>query len=169
MNMQMRTNAFLFATLAAGFLMVAGAFATFASAAQPTTPAAAPALGGVIDAVPAGTVPWQLLQQAKTVQKADKKFGPVFTQEIKALDKRDVKLYGFMMPLDQAAKQKHFLLASFPPHCAFCLPGGPESLVEVIADKPIEFTYEPIVVSGRLAVLEDDVVYYRLTNAAAVP
>ena len=26
---------------------------------------------------PAGTVPWELLQQAKTVQKADKKFGPV--------------------------------------------------------------------------------------------
>jgi hypothetical protein len=124
--------------------------------------------GGVSDAQPAGTVPWEILQQAKTVQKADKKFGPVFTKEIQALDKRDVKLYGFMMPLDQSRKQKRFLLASFPPHCAFCLPGGPESMVEVVADKPIEFTYEPIVVAGRMAVLENDVVYYRLTNAAAV-
>ena len=116
---------------------------------------------------PAGTVSWTLLQQAKTVQKADKKFGPVFTSEIRGLDKKQVKLYGFMLPLDQSRMQKRFLLASFPPHCAFCLPGGPESMVEVIADKPIEFTYEPIVVAGRMAVLDDDVVYYRLTNAAA--
>lgn len=124
--------------------------------------------GGGTEAQPAGTVPWEVLQQARTVQKADKKFGPLFTRDIQALDKREVKLYGFMMPLDQSRKQKRFLLASFPPHCSFCLPGGPESMVEVLADKPIEFTYEPIVVAGRLAVLEDDVVYYRLTNATAV-
>jgi hypothetical protein len=124
--------------------------------------------GGGTEQQPAGTVPWELLQQAKTVQKADKRFGPVFTKDIKSLDKRDVKLYGFMMPLDQTSKQKRFLLASFPPHCPFCMPGGPESMVEVLADRPIEFTYEPIVVSGRMAVLEDDVVYYRLSNASAV-
>jgi len=77
-----------------------------------------------------------------------------------------VKLYGFMMPLDQSAKQKRFLLSPFPPHCSFCTPGGPESMVEVIADKPFDFTYEPITVSGRMAVLDDDIVYYRITNAA---
>jgi hypothetical protein len=125
--------------------------------------------GGGAGDQPAGTVPWQLLQQAKTVQKPDRKFGPDFSSEIRQLDKQQVKLYGFMLPLDQSARQKRFLLASFPPHCSFCLPGGPESMVEVIADKPIEFTYEPIVVSGRMAVLDNDVVYYRLTNAAAVP
>ena len=120
------------------------------------------------DPAPAGTVPWQLLQSTKTVQKADKKFGPVFTKEVKELDKQQVKLYGFMMPLDQAKKQKRFLLSAFPPHCSFCLTGGPESLVEVIADQPIDFTFEPVVVAGRMAVLDDDVVYYRLTNAVPV-
>lgn len=124
--------------------------------------------GGAVEATPAGTVPWELLQQAKTVQKADKKFGPEFTPEIRRLDKQSVKVYGFMMPLDQSRLQKRFLLASFPPHCAFCVPGGPESMIEVIADKAVEFTYEPIVVSGRMAVLDNDVVYYRLTGAAAV-
>jgi uncharacterized protein len=109
--------------------------------------------GGTVDAQPAGTVPWQVLQQAKTVQK---------------LDKQDVKLYGFMMPLEQTRLQKRFLLASFPPHCPFCMPGGPESMVEVVADQAVEFTYEPIIVAGRMAILEDDVVYYRLTNANAV-
>ncbi len=124
--------------------------------------------GGTVDAQPAGTVPWQLLQQAKTVQKPDKKYGPVFTREIRKLDKQDVKLYGFMMPLEQTRLQKRFLLASFPPHCPFCMPGGPESMVEVVADQAVEFTYEPIIVAGRMAILEDDVVYYRLTNANAV-
>ena len=124
--------------------------------------------GGAVEAQPAGTVPWEVLQQARTVQRPDKKFAPEFTREIRSLDKQEVKLYGFMMPLDQTAKQKRFLLASFPPHCPFCMAGGPESMVEVIADTPIEFTYEPILVGGRLAVLDADVVFYRLTNAKAL-
>jgi uncharacterized protein len=156
--MHLRTSAIFVATLAA-------CVATFAA---PPAPLGMQVPGGAIEAAPAGTIPWELLQQAKTVQKADKRFGPVFTREIKQLDKQQVKLYGFMLPLDQSSKQKRFLLASFPPHCPFCMPGGPESMVEVVADKAIEFTYEPIVVAGRLAVLDDDVVYYRLTNASAV-
>ena len=129
-------------------------------------PSASAYLGAGNDPAPAGTIPWQLLSQAKTVQKADKKFGPLFTKEIRELDKQTVKLYGFMMPLDQSAKQKRFLLSPFPPHCSFCMPGGPETMVEVIAEKPFDFTYEPIIVSGRMAVLDDDIVYYRITNAA---
>ena len=148
-------------------LAAASLMAVASHAAQPSPQGLQVPGGGVIQA-PAGTVPWELLQQAKTVQKADKKFGPEFTREIRALDKTQVRLYGFMMPLEQTAKQKRFLLASFPPHCPFCMPGGPESMVEVVADKPIEFTYEPVTLAGRLAVLDDDVVYYRLTNATAV-
>ena len=150
----------------AAALAVTGAWAV-----QPQDPAKSPAQGGFwigADPAPAGTVPWQLLQSTKTVQKADKKFGPAFPREVKELDKQQVKLYGFMMPLDQAKKQKRFLLSAFPPHCSFCLTGGPESLVEVLADQPIDFTFEPIVVAGRMAVLDNDVVYYRLTNAASV-
>jgi hypothetical protein len=151
--------------------LLASLVAGGALALQPQDPAKAPAQGGFWiggDPAPAGTVPWQLLQSAKTVQKADKKFGPSFPKEVKELDKQQVKLYGFMMPLDQAKKQKRFLLSAFPPHCSFCLTGGPESLVEVLADQPIDFTFEPIVVAGRMAVLDNDVVYYRLTNAASV-
>jgi hypothetical protein len=156
--MQLRIAAIFLAPLAVCVAALAG----------PPAPLGLQVPGGAIEAAPAGTVPWELLQQAKTVQKADKSFGPVFTREIRSLDKQQVKLYGFMMPLEQSSKQKRFLLASFPPHCPFCMPGGPESMVEVIADKAIEFTYEPIVVAGRMAVLDDDVVYYRLTSASAV-
>ena len=142
--------------------------ASLALGEAPAPPKGLQVPGGGIEAQPAGTVPWQVLQEAKTVQRADKKFGPVFTREIRGLDKQQVKIYGFMMPLEQTRMQKRFLIASFPPHCPFCMPGGPESMVEVLADQPIEFTYEPIVVAGRMAVLDDDVVYYRLTHANAV-
>ena len=155
--MNIRTTATILATLTFAF-----------GSALAQVPKGLQVPGGGTEQQPPGTVPWEILQQAKTVQKADKKYGPVFTREIQSLDKRDVKLYGFMMPLDQSRMQKRFLLASFPPHCSFCMPGGPESMVEVVADKAIEFTYEPIVVAGRMAVLENDVVYYRLTNASYV-
>jgi hypothetical protein len=46
------------------------------------------------------------------------------------------------------------------------MPGGPESIVEVIADKPVEFSYEPVLIAGKMEVLENDVVYYRLTGAS---
>lgn len=147
-------------------LAVAGAAAAQSPAPKAGLPTAAEYIGMGNDPAPAGTVSWQLLTQAKTVMKADKKFGPEFSADIRKLDKQDVKLYGFMMPLDQSAKQKRFLLSPFPPHCSFCMPGGPEAMVEVIADKAFDFTYEPIVVSGRMAVLDDDIVYYRLTHAA---
>lgn len=120
------------------------------------------------DPAPAGTIPWQLLQQAKTIQLPNKKFGPQFTSQIKQLDQQTVKLYGFMMPLDQAEKQKRFLLAAFPPHCSFCMPGGPESLVEIVASDTVKFSFEPIVLSGKMHVLDNDIVYYRLTDAKSV-
>jgi hypothetical protein len=91
---------------------------------------------------------------------------PDFTREIKALDtqgREALRLHDAARP---GAQQKRFLLAAYPPHCAFCLPSGPESLVEVIADTPIEFTYRADRGLGRLAVLENDVVYYRSRSAA---
>jgi hypothetical protein len=121
-----------------------------------------------LDQAPAGTIGWELLQQARTVQKPSKKFGPVFNARIKDLDRQSVKLYGFMMPPDQSEKQSRFPLSPFPPHCTFCMPGGPESLVEVVATTPVKFTWEATVISGKMNVLENDIVCYRLTDAQSV-
>jgi hypothetical protein len=59
------------------------------------------------------------------------------------------------------------VLTAMPQTCVFCLPGGPESLVEVRARTPVKYTFEPVVLSGKLAVLKDDAngLYYRLTDA----
>jgi len=79
----------------------------------------------------------------------------------------EVKLQGFMMPLEMGDKQKQFVLTAMPQSCAFCLPGGPEQLVLVQAKAPVKYTMEPVILSGKLAVLKDDPngLYYRLDNA----
>jgi hypothetical protein len=75
-----------------------------------------------------------------------------------------------MMPLEPGEKQTHFLLSSVPLTCSFCLPGGPESMVEVRSKTPIRYGMEPVVVQGRLSVLRDDPygLYYRITDAVPV-
>jgi hypothetical protein len=116
-----------------------------------------------------GVVSWKTLADVTPVRQKDR-FVPQFSKEVAALDKKDVKLQGFMMPLDMGEKQKRFLLVAMPPSCAFCLPGGPDQLVEVLARNPVKYGFDPIVVSGKFVVLKDDPMglYYRLTDATAV-
>jgi hypothetical protein len=122
----------------------------------------------------AGVVSWRTLAQVVPVQQGGRMV-PEFSKEILTLDKRDVKVQGFIIPLDMGDKQKRFLISAVPPHCSFCMPAGPDAVVEVIARTPVKYGFEPIVVSGRFAVLQDDAsgVLYRLTDAvyagAAIP
>jgi len=116
-----------------------------------------------------GVVSWKTLGQVTPVRQQDR-FIPQFSKDISALDKKEIKLQGFMMPLDMGEKQKRFLLVAMPPSCAFCLPGGPDQLVEVLAKTPVKYGFEPIVVTGKFVVLKDDPMglYYRLTDAVAI-
>jgi hypothetical protein len=85
-----------------------------------------------------------------------------------ALNGTSQRIQGFLMPLEPGEKQKHFLLTSVPLTCSFCLPGGPESMVEVFTKTPVRYTMEPVVVEGKLAVLADDSygLYYRIKDAS---
>jgi hypothetical protein len=111
-------------------------------------------------------VSWKLLAEVELVKQKDR-YVPQFSQGVAALDQKEVKLQGFMMPLEMGDKQTHFVLAALPVTCAFCLPGGPEALVEVKTKQPVKYTFDPIVVRGRMSVLKDDPtgVFYRITDA----
>ena len=116
-----------------------------------------------------GVVSWKTLGQVTPVREKDR-FVPQFSKDVSSLDKKEVKLQGFMMPLDMGEKQKRFLLVAMPPSCSFCLPGGPDQLVEVQAKSPVKYGFEPIVLTGKFVVLKDDPMglYYRLTDAVAL-
>jgi uncharacterized protein len=109
---------------------------------------------------------WKTLAQVELVKMKDR-YIPQFAQSVASLDQKEVKLQGFMMPLQMGDKQTHFVLSAMPQTCAFCMPGGPESLVEVKAKRPVKYSFEPVVVSGKLSVLKDDPtgVFYRITDA----
>lgn len=128
--------------------------------------AAVPAMMQVLPEIK-GVVSWTTLAKVKQVKSKDRIL-PAFTNKIAALDNQEVKLQGFMMPLDPGEKQKHFLISVNPPSCAYCMPAGPEGIVEVLSKTPIKYSYEPIILSGKMAVLKNDPtgLYYRLTGAA---
>ncbi|HYG56094.1 MAG TPA: DUF3299 domain-containing protein [Burkholderiales bacterium] len=111
-------------------------------------------------------VSWKTLAQVELVKVKDR-YVPQYAKDVAALDQKQVKLQGFMMPLQTGERQSHFVLSAMPTTCSFCLPGGPESLVEVKTKTPVKYTFEPVVLTGKLSVLKDDPagVFYRLTDA----
>ena len=114
-------------------------------------------------------VQWSVLSNVHTRTERNKVL-PVFGKEQLALDQKKQRIQGFMMPLEPGEKQTHFLLSSVPLTCAFCVPGGPESMVEVKTKEPVKYSMEPVTVEGRFAVLNDDPygLYYRVTDAVPV-
>lgn len=116
-----------------------------------------------------GVVSWQVLSSVTT--RPDKnRLVPVFPSSVQSLNNQTVRVQGFMLPLEAGAKQRHFLLSSVPTTCSFCVPAGPEGLVEVRSNAPVKYTLEPVLVEGKLAVLANDPygLYYRVINALPV-
>jgi uncharacterized protein len=114
-------------------------------------------------------IAWSTLTAVKT-RTVKNRVLPAFQPEQMQLDQTTQRLQGFMMPLQAGEKHTHFLLSSVPLTCGFCVPGGPESMVEVRSREPVRYTLEPVVVEGKFAVLPDDPhgLFYRITGAVGV-
>jgi uncharacterized protein len=117
----------------------------------------------------ADILPWSLLTSTKTKVEKNKVL-PDFNSSVLSLDKKSQRIQGFMMPLDPGEKQKHFLLSSVPVTCSFCVPGGPESRVEVKTKTPVKYSLGVVVIEGQFSVLTDDPsgLFYRVTDAKEI-
>ena len=111
-------------------------------------------------------VSWKTFAQVELSRSANR-IAPRFSDAVAALDQKEVKVQGFMLPLDVGEKHALFVLSAVPPTCAFCMPAGPEAVVEVRAKRPLAYTDNAVTVSGKLSVLKDDPtgIFYRLTDA----
>ena len=111
-------------------------------------------------------VPWKMFAQVEMTRSSDR-IVPRFSEALAALDQKEVKVQGFMLPLDMGEKHALFILSAVSPTCSFCMPGGPEAVVEVRAKRPLAYTDNAVTVSGKLSVLKDDPtgIFYRLTDA----
>lgn len=110
---------------------------------------------------------WDVLAQRAEAADATSSSDPVdaetFAPAVSEYDGREVQVTGFMYPL-HAGAASHFLLTPMPSICQYCLPAGPDQLIEVRAEQAVSYTEEPVVVAGRLELLQHDSsgLYYRL-------
>ena len=96
---------------------------------------------------------------------------PVFSEEIKALNGKEVTVKGFIIPVEGYKSHKEFILSDFPySMCFFCGGAGPESVMEVTSVEPIEYSAESVVIKGKLHLNTDDVnkLMYSLSEARLV-
>lgn len=120
-------------------------------------------------APPEGGIRWETLKDVDEAADPASK-APKFGPRVQALDGTEVKLRGFMMPLEQAPQQSRFVLTALPPTCPFCLPAGPDQLVEIECREPVKFTFDPVTIAGRFQLVRDDPagLLYRMTAAKRV-
>ena len=121
--------------------------------------------------VPEGVVGWDTLGNLEVRSEAIAPLQAIFhtdySPEVKALNGQEVKLMGFIYPLEGGLEHEHFLLTAWPPSCPFCLPAGPSQMVEVFCKDPVEFSDGAIMLAGTFETLKDDPsgMYYRMRGA----
>lgn len=121
---------------------------------------------------PRGGISWQLLESTRETTRTDDqgyiRAKPLFPPAVQALAGRRVRVSGWMMPLENAARQRHFVLLAYPPGCPFHFHAGPTQFIEVKADTafPVEIE-QAITVEGVLELTGQDEsgIFYRLTAA----
>ena len=113
-----------------------------------------------------GVVSWKLLSSVQTKMEKNR-IAPVFPDPVLAMNEKTVRVQGFMMPLEPGERQKHFLLSAVPTTCSFCVPAGPQGLIEVRSKIPVKYSIEAVTVEGKFAALEKDPygLFYRVSDA----
>jgi hypothetical protein len=106
-----------------------------------------------IDEVPEGFVRWQEIEQESLNQN---------------LLNKPQKFVGYIKTIKPEFKSKEFLLTKVAASCPFCLPPEIDEIIFVQSPEYIEYTDEPIYISGLFKKLEGDQVLYILENAQEI-
>lgn len=90
------------------------------------------------------------------------------TPDVKALAGKVVSLNGFVLPLDGSDRTKHFLLTRRTPVCAFCPPGEPNEVVEIVSPKAIPWTEKMVTVTGPVNLINNGEkgMFFKITATA---
>lgn len=119
---------------------------------------------------------WKTLGKITFTKEYDEFLGfkvdkPVFSSDVKELEGQEITIKGFIIPVEGYKSHTEFVFSAYPYNlCFFCGGAGPETVMEVYADEPIEYTAEPIVIKGVLRTNSDDInrLMYALENAVLV-
>lgn len=103
-----------------------------------------------------GVVSWRQLAGVEPVKVDGEIRNPGSRQEILGLDRKTVRLQGFIVPLDMGDRQKRFLLTATPPHCSFCPAcGSRRDRRGRRQGRDDKYGVDPIVMEGRFVVKDD--------------
>ncbi len=156
-------------TLTAFAVLVGTAFTATSSTAIQITDMQAPEDIWQPADTPRGGVSWEVLESTgETTRLDDEGFivsKPQFTQQVRALAGKRIKVAGWMLPLENGAKQSRFVLLAYPPGCPFHFHAAPNQFIEILADTPFPTDEAGVhVVSGVLELIGQDEsgIFYRL-------
>lgn len=103
---------------------------------------------------------WKVLSQLE-YEKSTDEYGeiyiPKFDPEIKALEGKEIKLAGYIIPFEGMFKPDHLIISSVPvASCFFCGGSGPESVAEVYLKEPVKYTESLVAFKGKLKLNDKD-------------
>jgi len=119
---------------------------------------------------------WKTLAKITYKKEYDELMGfdvdkPVFSEPIEKLAGKEVTVKGYIIPVEGYKSHTAFVLSAFPYNmCFFCGGAGPETVMDVRAAEPIEYTADPVVLRGTLRLNATDInqLMYALEGAQLV-
>jgi hypothetical protein len=119
---------------------------------------------------------WKTLAKITYTKQYDELMGfkvdvPVFSEDIKAMEGKDVEVRGYIIPVEGYKSHKEFIFSAFPySMCFFCGGAGPETVMDVYAKNPVEYTAEQVVLRGKLELNATDInrLMYSIHDAEVV-
>ena len=119
---------------------------------------------------------WKTLAKISFKKQYDELMGfkvdvPVFSEDIVNLNGQEVTIKGYIIPVEGYKSHKEFIFSAFPYNmCFFCGGAGPETVMEVLAKNPVEYTAEQVTLKGKLELNDSDInrLMYALNDAEVV-
>ena len=119
---------------------------------------------------------WKTLSKITYKKEFDELMGfkidvPVFSKQVKSLANSTITVKGYIIPVEGYKSHKEFIFSAFPYNmCFFCGGAGPETVMEVVAAEPVEYTAEQVILTGVLTLNDSDVnrLMYLITDAKLV-
>jgi hypothetical protein len=96
---------------------------------------------------------------------------PVFSEDVKRLEGKEVTVKGYIIPVEGYKSHTEFVFSAFPYNmCFFCGGAGPETVMEIYAKKPVEYSSQAVTLKGRLMLNDNDInrLMFAMTDAVLV-
>lgn len=119
---------------------------------------------------------WKTLSKLSYKKEYDELMGfkidrPVFSEQVKALEGKEIVLKGYIIPTDGYKSHTEFIFSAFPySMCFFCGAAGPETVMEVKATAGIKYVADAIWLKGTLRLNDKDInkLMYKIENAKLI-